>query len=186
MSQQVIHFHCQIDQDTTERFRDRCLQAVDDGATSLLLFLSTTGGSTNFGFSLYSFLKSLPVPLCAVNAGNIESMGIIMYLAAAERVAAPHSRFLIHPMTWHFSQSAVDHSRLREYLSSLNNDLERYVRIFELETAQAERKLDIFHCLSTEEKVIPAYDSLPYGIAHRLEQVVFEKDARHLTVSGAH
>ncbi|MNH26459.1 hypothetical protein D3C79_865140 [compost metagenome] len=60
------------------------------------------------------------------------------------------------------------------------------MRIFELETAQAERKLDIFHCLSTEEKVIPAYDSLPYGIAHRLEQVVFEKDARHLTVSGAH
>ncbi|MCY1462470.1 hypothetical protein D9M71_802490 [compost metagenome] len=89
-------------------------------------------------------------------------------------------------MTWHFSQSAVDHSRLREYLSSLNNDLERYVRIFELETVQAERKLDIFQCLSAEEKVIPAYDSLACGIAHRLEQVVFTADARHLTVSATH
>ncbi|MFK0087880.1 ATP-dependent Clp protease proteolytic subunit [Pseudomonas sp. NPDC090755] len=184
MSQQVIHFHCQIDQRTTERFRDRCLQAIDEGASELLLYLSTTGGSTNFGFSIYSLIKSLPVPITAVNAGNIESMGIIMYLAAGVRIASPHSRFLIHPMTWHFSQSAVDHSRLREYLSSLNNDLERYVRIFELETQQAERKLDIFQCLSAEEKVIPAYDSLVCGIAHRLEQVVFAKDTRHLTISG--
>ena len=186
MSQQVIHFHCPIDQGTTERFRDRCLQAIDEGAASLLLNLSTIGGSTHLGFSIYSFLKSLPVTITAVNAGNIESMGIVMYLAASERIAVPHSRFLIHPMTWHFSQSAVDHSRLREYLSSLNNDLERYARIFELETAQAERKLDIIHCLSAEEKVVPAYDSLACGIAHRLEQVVFDKDARHLTVSSDH
>ncbi|MCS5516839.1 ATP-dependent Clp protease proteolytic subunit [Pseudomonas qingdaonensis] len=92
-------------------------------ASALLLNLSTIGGSTHLGFSIYSFLKSLPVPVSAVNAGNIESMGIVMYLAASERLAVPHSRFLIHPMTWHFSQSAVDHSRLREYLSSLNNDL---------------------------------------------------------------
>ena len=84
------------------------------------------------------------------------------------------------------SQSAVDHSRLREYLSSLNNDLERYARIFELETAHAERKLDIIHCLSVEERVIPAYDSLACGMAHRLEQVVFDTDARHLTVSAEH
>lgn len=182
MSQYVIHFHCPIDQASTERFRDRCLQAISNGADALMLNLSTIGGSTHLGFSLYSFLKSLPVPLCAVNAGNIESMGIVMYLAADERVALPHSRFLIHPMTWHFAQSAVDHSRLREYLSSLDNDLERYARIFEQETAQAERKLDIIHCLSTEEKVIPGYDSLAYGIAHRLEQIVFAQDAVHLTV----
>ena len=58
----------------TERFRDCCLEAIDQGATSLLLILSTCGGSTNFGFTLYTFLKSLPVPLCAINAGNIESM----------------------------------------------------------------------------------------------------------------
>src|SRR5476651_72764 len=130
MSQHIVHFHCQIDQSTTERFRDCCLEAMDQGASSLLLNLSTTGGSTNFGFTLYTFLKSLPVPISAFNAGNIESMGVVMFLAASERVAAPYSRFLIHPMTWYFSQNSVDHSRLREYLSSLNNDLERYVRIF--------------------------------------------------------
>ena len=37
MKQYVIHFHCPIDQGTTERFRDRCLQAIDEGASALLL-----------------------------------------------------------------------------------------------------------------------------------------------------
>lgn len=93
MTEHVIHFHCQIDQGTSERFRDCCLDAIDEGASSLLLNLSTTGGSSNFGFTLYTFLKALPVPLCAINAGNIESMGIIMFLAANRRITTPHSRF---------------------------------------------------------------------------------------------
>ncbi|MGE8099392.1 ATP-dependent Clp protease proteolytic subunit [Pseudomonas fluorescens] len=184
MSQHIVHFHCQIDQGTTERFRDRCLESIDQGASSLLLNLSTTGGSTNFGFTLYTFLKSLPVPISAFNAGNIESMGVVMFLAASERIAAPYSRFLIHPMTWYFSQNSVDHSRLREYFSSLNNDLERYVSIFERETTQARKKLDIFKCLSAEEKLITAADSIAIGISHRVEQIVFPVDAIHCKVDG--
>jgi len=186
MTQHIVHFHCQIDQSTSERFRDQCLAAVAQGATTLLLNLSTSGGSTNFGFTIYTFLKSLPVPVTAINAGNIESMGIVMFLAAEQRITSPHSRFLIHPMNWYFNQTTVDHSRLREYLSSLNNDLDRYVKIFEQETEHAERKLDIFKCLSAEEKVITAQDSLACGIAHRVEQVVFEADAVHWKVSGEH
>ncbi|MHC8305606.1 ATP-dependent Clp protease proteolytic subunit [Pseudomonas sp. PB3P13] len=184
MSEHIVHFHCQIDQGTTERFRDCCLEALTQGATSLMLNLSTTGGSTNFGFTLYTFLKSLPVPICAVNAGNIESMGMIMFLAAGHRITSPHSRFLIHPMNWYFNQKSVDHQRLREYLSSLDNDLARYVQIFSLETAHAETKLDIFHCLSAEEKVIAAEDSLAYGIAYEIRQMVFEEGVKHWTVSG--
>ena len=186
MSQHIVHFHCQIDQSTTERFRDHCLAAIDQGAESLILNLSTSGGSTSFGFAIYTFLKSLPVPIIAVNAGNIESMGIIMFLAATHRIASPHSRFLIHPMNWYFNQASVDHSRLREYLSSLNNDLERYVTIFEQETKGARQKLDIFKCLSAEEKVIAAQDAIDFDIAHKVEQLTFDQDAVHWKVSGEH
>jgi ATP-dependent Clp protease protease subunit len=184
MAEHIIHFHCQIDQGTSERLRDTCLEAVEQGANSLLLNLSTSGGSTNFGFTLYTFLKSLPLPICAINAGNIESMGIILFLAAERRITSPDSRFLIHPMNWYFSQKSVDHQRLREYLSSLNNDLARYVQIFTLETAGAATELDIFHCLSAEEKVIAAHESLAYGLAHEMKQIVFANDAKHWTISG--
>lgn len=184
MAEHIVHFHCQIDQTTCEHFRDRCLEAVSDGASSLLLNLSTTGGSTNFGFTLYTFIKSLPIPIRAVNAGNIESMGIVMYLAASHRIASPHSRFLIHPMTWYFNQSSVDHGRLREYLSSLDNDLHRYVSIFIDETRGAEERLDIARCLSSTEKVICAEDSMRCGIAHRVEQLTFAEGAKHWTVAG--
>ena len=47
------------------------------------------------------------------------------------------------------------------------------MKIYELETASAETHLDIFKCLSAEEKVIAAHESLAYGIAHEVEQIVF-------------
>ncbi|MFJ3485277.1 ATP-dependent Clp protease proteolytic subunit [Pseudomonas sp. NPDC090202] len=185
MTEHIVHFHCGVDQTTTEHFRDRCLEALEKGATGLLLNLSTAGGSTALGFTLYNFLKSLKVPIRALNSGNIESMGIVMFLAASERIACPHSRFLIHPMTWYFSQNSVDHSRLREYLRSLDNDLQRYVNIYLSETEGARHPLDIGHCLSAEEKVIRAEDSVACGIAHRVEQMQFADDAVHWTVSGS-
>ncbi|MDC6383648.1 ATP-dependent Clp protease proteolytic subunit [Pseudomonas sp. 15A4] len=185
MSEHIIHFHCGVDQASTEHFRDRCLEALGKGATGLLLNLSTAGGSTALGFTLYNFLKSLKVPIRALNSGNIESMGIVIYLAAQERIVCPHSRFLIHPMSWYFNQSSVDHSRMREYLRSLDNDLQRYVNIYESETVSAVHPLDIGRCLSAEEKVIRAEDSLACGIAHRVEQLQFAEDAVHWTVSAS-
>ncbi|RAU41487.1 MULTISPECIES: ATP-dependent Clp protease proteolytic subunit [unclassified Pseudomonas] len=184
MSEHIVHFHCGVDQASTEHFRDRCLEALDKGATGLLLNLSTAGGSTALGFTLYNFLKSLAVPIRALNSGNIESMGIVMYLAAHERIVCPHSRFLIHPMSWYFNQSSVDHSRIREYLRSLDNDLQRYVNIYSSETQGAPQPLDIGRCLSAEEKVISAEESIACGIAHRVEQLKFPEDAVHWTVTG--
>ncbi|NBA93462.1 ATP-dependent Clp protease proteolytic subunit [Pseudomonas sp. R5(2019)] len=184
MTQHIVHFHCHIDQGTHERFRDRCLEALDKGATSLWLNLSTSGGSTSFGFTLYTFIKSLPIPVRTINAGNIESMGIVVYLAGSERIATPHSRFLIHPMNWYFSQTSVEHSRLREYFFSLNNDLQRYADIYQEVTENAAEPLDIFKCLSAEERVIAARDSLVCGIAQKVEQVVFPADAVHWKVSA--
>ncbi|MFK3799075.1 ATP-dependent Clp protease proteolytic subunit [Pseudomonas sp. NPDC088444] len=185
MSEHIVHFHCGVDQTSTEHFRDRCLEAIGKGATGLLLNLSTAGGSTALGFTLYNFLKSLHVPIRALNSGNIESMGIVMYLAAQERIVCPHSRFLIHPMSWYFNQSSVDHSRIREYLRSLDNDLQRYVNIYLSETEGASQPLDIGRCLSSEEKVIRAEDSIACGIAHRVEQLRFDEHAVHWTVSGS-
>ena len=58
------------------------------------------------------------------------------------------------------------------------------MQIYALETANADTKLDIFHCLSAEEKVIAAHESLAYGIAHEMRQVVFAEDIKHWKVSG--
>ena len=58
------------------------------------------------------------------------------------------------------------------------------MKIYELETASAETHLDIFKCLSAEEKVIAAHESLAYGIAHEVEQIVFADDIKHWKVSG--
>ncbi|MNQ72008.1 hypothetical protein D3C85_867000 [compost metagenome] len=78
----------------------------------------------------------------------------------------------------------MEHSRLREYFFSLNNDLQRYADIFQAEIEDPQEQLDIFKCLSAEEKVIAAKDALIYGLAHRMEQIKFPEDAVHWKVSA--
>ncbi len=61
---------------TTERIRDTCVQALQQGATSIDLRLSSEGGLNTYSFTLYNFLRSLAVPLTVPNMGTVESMAI--------------------------------------------------------------------------------------------------------------
>jgi ATP-dependent Clp protease protease subunit len=60
MTEHIIHFHCQIDQSTTERFHH--LVAIEQGATSLLLHLSTSGGGLLNYRATIRFSASEPAP----------------------------------------------------------------------------------------------------------------------------
>ncbi|WP_155837415.1 ATP-dependent Clp protease proteolytic subunit [Herminiimonas sp. CN] len=50
-------------------------------------------GSTDQGFALYNFLRSLPIPLKTHNIGDVESIAVVVFLASTKRFTCPHSRF---------------------------------------------------------------------------------------------
>ena len=76
------------------------------------------GGECSYGFSLYNFLVSLPVPVKTHNLGTVESMGNIIFLAGELRTACHYSKFLFHPFHWTLN-GAVDHVRMSDYAMSL-------------------------------------------------------------------
>lgn len=170
MTTYIINFSGPINTLTAERIRDTCLQVLSQGASEIRLHISSEGGSTLHGFTLYHFLRSIPVPLVIHNIGNIDSIAVIVFLAGTVRLASPHSRFLIHPLQWGFNSGTVDHSRLREYVSSLDNDLERYVQIFEERTQGAQESLDIRTHLSGHEQVVTPAVALASGIATEIAE----------------
>ena len=75
------------------------------------------------------------------------------------------SRFILHPLHWTFGNGQISHSKLRESVSNLDNDLERYEQIFVEETKGANIPLNISSCLSSQEAIIGASDSVEAGIA---------------------
>jgi ATP-dependent Clp protease protease subunit len=163
-----VHFSGRINPAPAERLKEACLGAVEGGASEIWLHFASEGGPTFQGFTLYNFLRSLPVPLTIHNLGNVESICLIVYLAGDIRRVCPQGRFLIHPLHWSFEAGRVDHARLREYLGKLDNDLHRYVEIYDERTAGASAPISVGEHLYGSERLVPAPVSVSAGIAHEV------------------
>jgi ATP-dependent Clp protease protease subunit len=174
----VIHFMGSINQATAGQLQDLTLKALTSGASELRYHMSTDGGSTGYAFALYNLIRSLPIPVTMHNVGNVESMGNILYLAADNRLAGPHSRFLIHPLNWGFAAGVtIDHARLNEHSASLDNDFERYVNIFNERTEGASEQIDIRSCLKNSARVLTAESATASRLATRIENAALPADA---------
>lgn len=95
--QHIIHFTGPINSSTCGNLINTCAKVLQQEAEELRINIATMGGECSYGFTLYNFLRALPVPIHTHNLGTVESMGNILFLAGERRSASAHSKFLFHP-----------------------------------------------------------------------------------------
>ena len=177
MSLHIVHFMRSINPDTLVGLQRVCLTAIEKGATEIRVHLSSNGGDCDEGFTIYNFLRSLPIKLTMQCVSHVESMAVIMFLAADKRVIVPHGKIKIHPMHWGFSNGKVDHNRLVEYVDSLDFDTNRYAEIFEERTTGSKNKVNVKKHLAGKAKLLNSNESILAGIATKISEVEIPKDA---------
>ena len=177
MSLHTIHFMRSINADTLIGLQNVALSALKQGATELAIHVSSDGGTNDQGFAAYHFLRSLPVPITMHCIGIVESMAVILFLAADNRQMVPHGKVKIHPMHWGFNAGAVDHDRLAEYVVSLDFDANRYADIFEERTKGSKQPVDVRGHLAGKAKVLDATGALEGGIATGISDAIVPKEA---------
>lgn len=176
MTIHIINFTAPINSTSCGQLIGKCSQAVEDGASGLVLKIATMGGECSYGFSTYNFLMALPVPLHTHNLGTVESMGNIIFLAGARRTACRHSKFLFHPFHWTLHGS-VDHARMSEYAMSLDKDLLLYTRIVEERTRGAAEPLDVPEYLKASPRILEPEDALTTGLIQAIDECPLPADA---------
>ncbi|MEW9000298.1 MAG: ClpP family protease, partial [Pseudomonas aeruginosa] len=163
--QHIIHFTGPINSSTCGNLINTCAKVLQQEAEELRINIATMGGECSYGFTLYNFLRALPVPIHTHNLGTVESMGNILFLAGERRSASAHSKFLFHPFHWTL-HGAVDHARMAEYAMSLDYDLELYARIVAENTRDAPERLDIPSYLMAYPRILGPEDALACGLIH--------------------
>lgn len=166
--QHIIHFTGPINSSTCGNLINTCAKVLQQEAEELRINIATMGGECSYGFTLYNFLRALPVPIHTHNLGTVESMGNILFLAGERRSACTHSKFLFHPFHWTL-HGAVDHARMSEYATSLDYDLELYARIVAENTRGAPERLDIPRYLMAYPRFLGPEDALACGLIHTLD-----------------
>ncbi len=168
MPKHIIHFTGPINSSTCGNLISTCSRALQAGAGRLQLNIATMGGECSYGFTLYNYLRSLPIPVDTHNLGTVESMGNILFLAGEHRTACPLSKFLFHPFHWTL-HGAVDHARIAEYAMSLDYDLRLYEEIVTQHTHDAPERLDIPRYLMAHPRILAPEEALACGLIHAID-----------------
>lgn len=176
MTVHVINFTAPINSSTCGQLIRKCSEAVQQDASELIVRIATMGGECSYGFTMFNFLMSLPVPVNTHNLGTVESMGNILFLAGRRRTACHHSKFLFHPFHWTLHGS-VDHSRMSEYAMSLDYDLELYTRVVQERTEGANETMDVRNYLTAAPRILNPREAIETGLIHAVEDVKLPKDA---------
>jgi ATP-dependent Clp protease, protease subunit len=180
MAAHIIHFYGPVTPASIEELRNCALSGIQEGhADELLISISSEGGNLAAGFTAYHFLRSLPVPVTTHNLGNVESIGVLLFLAGEKRLVVQHGRFTLHALHWGFGSGTVDHDRLAEYTASLDFDVERYAQIFDERTHGASQPVDVRSHLLGRANILASDASVSAGISHSVQEAATPAGAIH-------
>lgn len=126
MSRVYISFSAEIAPKTTETLIAVLTDQVAKGTKEVYLLLSTPGGEVMSGMNVYNVMRAMPYKIITHNVGNVDSIGVAIYLAGAERYACPHTTFMFHGVGFDLGPGMrLEEKFLRERLDSILADQRR-------------------------------------------------------------
>jgi len=140
----------------TKNLRNAFCNAINTGVKTITLLMSSSGGSTEEGFALYHFLRSLPIELTIHNIGIMASIANIPFLAGSKRLACADTRFMIHDFTWSsLQQETLDRDHIKERLQSLDADASQFIEIFKRHTSLTDKDFETFQLIKQPTIILP-------------------------------
>src|SRR5689334_10006668 len=114
----TILFSKEIEADTLDKLA-ALIAELPNHVKTLHLLISTGGGTVMHGIAAYNLLKSLPHTVITHNIGDVNSIGIIMFLAGKKRYASPLATFMIHGVKAVIDEGKYTRQTLGERLASV-------------------------------------------------------------------
>jgi ATP-dependent Clp protease protease subunit len=155
-------------------------ECAERDAEEVHLLLGTGGGGVHAGIGVYNVLRGMPFRLMTHNTGNVASIGVAVYLAGDERLACPHSTFLLHGVTNEVPPNQAFGAKwFREQHDNMLASEKKINAILADRTKLTEKQLARF---AETEQTKDAEAAVKNGIAHRIEDIDIPKDAYVYTV----
>jgi ATP-dependent Clp protease protease subunit len=130
MNRKVIRFMAEINHQSVTALMNTVGQLKNQGCKSILLLISSPGGSVVHGISAYNFLKETGLDIATCNYGSVDSIATVIYCAGTKRYSVPNARFVVHGITFGVQGGAsFEEKKLKEILDGLRADRENIAKI---------------------------------------------------------
>ncbi len=155
---------------TTERVLNGIAQHMQTyGTKELYLVVTSAGGPSGTAMSFYGTVRMVLKPtLATIGAGDIDSSGLIIFLAGTNRTVTPHTTALLHKAGRIFGSST--RYTAKDLQAMATEDELKDKQYAEIVATNSGGKLTPKKVLHMMEKktVLSADELVAYGLAHAL------------------
>lgn len=126
-----ISFIDYIDKNSLDNLMATCNKALKDHPSTkkIYMFFSSPGGNINTAFTLFTFIKALPVKVIMHGSGVIDSSGVNVFLSGDSRYTSKGTTFLLHPATKLFNKDvSITIEQLKSELMALQKEQEKIIQ----------------------------------------------------------
>jgi ATP-dependent protease ClpP protease subunit len=160
----ILFEGCRINQINRIKLEFEINYAIGKNPEEINLLFATQGGEIYEALLFYKFIQEINYPINIFNIGEINSCGIIIFLAFKNRYFLPSSKFLLHSVRL-INDAMITEEKISKSIEFNNEMLEIIVR----ETLLPQKFLFIIKD-STEDIIIEVPDEIiKYEIAKSSE-----------------
>ena len=117
-----IIFNKSVNSETCQSLIDHCNTLMNQKVGRLYILFNSTGGQLNDAFTIYNYLRAIPIEIITHNIGSVSSMANIPFLAGKIRKATQNSSFFFHGVHVTIpSPKDIYKPELLEYISDIEN-----------------------------------------------------------------
>ena len=132
----------------------------------LTLIINSNGGNLNDGFAIIDIMASSSIPVHTVGLGQIQSAGLMIFLAGAKgkRVVTPNTSIMSHQYS---TEAAGKHNELITMQKEFNMTNERMIAHYKKHTGLSEKEI-IKHLLPQCDVYLSAEEALKFNICDKI------------------
>ena len=176
----VIRFMAAVDEKSVATLLTTFESKLRDGVNDFTILMSTPGGSVFHGLSAYNFLKGLPVKIATHNFGSVDSIGVVLFCAGAERRSVPQARFLLHGVSVGMQKDQrFEEKQLEETLKSLRIDLTNIARVVAANAGRTEKEV---YDAMVERTTLDPEQAKAWGLVHKVEAELIVGDEELIAI----
>lgn len=146
--------------------RNLDLLAYRDPDRPITLYLSTEGGSIDYGAELYSHIRDLQCPVYIVCNGPCWSMGAVILQAGTRRLLGPNCSVMLHRGRAS-SPDGLDISNYERWLIHERKQEEQldYIVLSKIQRVRPDFTIQKLHKKMTLDWIMDAQEAVKWGIA---------------------
>lgn len=164
-----VSFSAEIDVKTTESLIAVMSNLANLGIQQVYLVLNTPGGTVTNGLNVYNLLLGMPFKLITHNAGNVDSIGNVVFLAGSTRYATANATFMFHGVGFDItSGQRLEEKKLLELLGGVKS---HHRQIGSIIAQRTNLKMREIIGLLREAKTKDASWAINKGIIHEIRDV---------------